>query len=334
MFLVRHFRRWRGFTLIELLVVIAIIAILIGLLLPAVQKVREAAARIQCANNLHNIALATMNCADTYGGKYPIGMGMYPDHGKDWNQGPLDVGNYASGSDWRDYGGGYGSQFFHILPFIEQDNLYKSSIGGGGGWAGGPNTPSCWSGNPPSGNGSQSIIDKAIKPYICPSDPTNSDGKQGAGGWGTTSYAYNYQVSSVDWVGYASFPATFVDGTSNTIMYAEKYGQPSADPWSVDWGGNCWYEWAPKFAADVTGPKSKFLVKPTIKYCDSTLVPAEANGPGPKNICSIVAATGHSGGMNVAIADGSVRNLNPAMSGITWWAAVTPAGGEILGADW
>src|SRR5262249_23536212 len=94
--------RWRGFTLIELLVVIAIIATLIGLLRPAVQKVREAAARMKCSNNLKQISLATINCADTFNGNLPPHMGTYPGR-----------------SDRNTDGIGYGSFFFHILPYIE-----------------------------------------------------------------------------------------------------------------------------------------------------------------------------------------------------------------------
>src|SRR5690348_18233725 len=104
----RMLRRWRGFTLIELLVVIAIIAILIGLLLPAVQKVREAAARMSCQNNLKQISLAIINCADTNQGLLPPGTGRYPNT------------QYAVGN-------GNGSLFFHILPYIEKNNEYQQT---------------------------------------------------------------------------------------------------------------------------------------------------------------------------------------------------------------
>src|SRR5688500_4042128 len=93
--------RRRGFTLIELLVVIAIIATLIGLLVPAVQKVREAASRIKCANNLKQLGLAAHHYHDVHQ-HLPPAIGYYP---------PV--------------AGALGSYFFHLLPYVEQDPLYK-----------------------------------------------------------------------------------------------------------------------------------------------------------------------------------------------------------------
>src|SRR5262249_46734197 len=140
--------RREGFTLIELLVVIAIIAVLIGLLLPAVQKIREAANRISCANNLKQIALANMNYEDTYGP-------FLPGRGKN--------------------GGCWGTWMIPILPYVEEDNLYKMYENFGGIDYTGPRyADTSWLGRPSQNN---VVTSTRLKLFTCPSDEPQSWGR-------------------------------------------------------------------------------------------------------------------------------------------------------------
>jgi prepilin-type N-terminal cleavage/methylation domain-containing protein len=319
----RFFRKWRGFTLVELLVVIAIIGILIGLLLPAVQKIREAANRIQCANNLRQLALAAHNCNDTLG-RLPPMTGSY--------LGPTGGVVFFGGKPASN-----GNVFYWLLPFLEQENLQTLH-------------PNFYSWVEQGEVDPGPIVSTPLKVLHCPSDGLYQSGQAWSGGWAFGDYGANYQVfgnpNAGDWMpgqpfdfnmdGRARVEATFTDGTSNTILFAEKFSH-CANFYTL-WGHGAWeHNWMPMFAygnragtlgyrsyagwgpRGKVGPASKFQCQPSpfALVCDTA-----------------VAQSPHTAIMNVALADGSVRPLNCAISATTWWYAVTPNGGEVLGNDW
>jgi len=318
----RLFRRSRGFTLIELLVVIAIIAILIGLLVPAVQKVREAAARIQCGNNLKQISLAVQNCADTNGGDIPCSIGDYP-------RGLANVtGQNCGGGPGRAYGG----TLFHMLPYVEQDNLYKACICANLGY-------DVEQGALPQQAGG--VMQSTPKSYLCSSDPT---GNNGFTGWAATgSYVVNGMVFQADWTGYRKFPASITDGTSNTIFFTETYAMANGGQIGYNGDNNLWwwdyntFETPGSSNGDCGGLPyygAAFvpLIKPQQSYCANNTTPWAWGGQ--VSVCLCRATSPHTGGINVGMGDGSVRFVNGAISPSTWFAACTPNAGDLLGSDW
>jgi len=173
----------RAFTLIELLVVIAIIAILIGLLLPAVQKVRDAAARMQSSNHLKQMSLALHTAASSFNDAMPPAWGAYP--------------GSASGVN---------TAFTHILPYIEQQNLWAAALASGGTLSG---TATATTG-------------ATVKIYIAPNDRNNTTGSIKG------SYAANSGALTTGTNLKSSFN---IKGTSATIGFFE-YGADVCGPWA------------------------------------------------------------------------------------------------------
>jgi len=333
------FRRWRGFTLIELLVVIAIIAILIGLLLPAVQKVRAAAARSQSTNNLKQMTLALMNMADTYSGILPNYDGTYP---KQANGNAYVCGAAALNSGAMvDYTFGcnmVGTTFYWMLPFVEQVNTfnYMQTRHYDSWWCG-------WE----------------IKVYVSPADPSapaSFEPDTGSPRFGA-SYAPNEYVLNQGAAAWwpnrsagpvARMPASIPDGTSNTIAFTERrmicpLNGGAAFYWG-ETGGPCYRTGYPNGGSGTAGsvpgifsysnPSTIFpLLLPQINPpLGPTGSPVTANVTAYCNPYQVNSST--DGGILCATFDGSVHLISQGISQITWQNAILPNDGLVLGPDW
>ena len=306
----RHNPRRSAFTLIELLVVIAIIAILIGLLLPAVQKVREVAARMQCSNNLKQLGLAVQDYAGDHSSQLPA---LSADS---------SVPAYFLNNTQA-------SIFYYILPYIEQSAVYNSGS--------------------PEINGVKPYKCPSDPTYSGNLPSTYQDGYWSGNpspGWAAGSYAANYQMFGSNASGNnARTPlygiGNIPDGTSNTVGFADVYAYAAVSPGLVasppdgksssgNAGGNCiwymsWHEGSPTY-----------LVAPAFANSAdfSNWAGQPQAGVKPALADKALAQSGHTSVVNVGLMDGSVRGVSGGITQPTWQNALTPADGNVLGSDW
>jgi prepilin-type N-terminal cleavage/methylation domain-containing protein len=352
-------RRRTGFTLVELLVVIAIIAILIGLLLPAVQKVREAAFRTSCQNNLKQLGLALHNYHDSYQ-RFP------PASQVPWGR--------VGGDDCHmEYHGAFGPNWaVLILPFIEQNNLYTQAN-----VLSFPGVPYVQNGNEPAGvNLSwRVVVGTSVKIFLCPSDPynqalyVNPSVPGAANGWARGNYGVTAGYDDYDHVaGGANFRSSkkqvaganglisspvmssnygcrltdISDGTSQTAMVAElRAGLSPIDPrgvWAMGFpgasivnAGRGAYNPTPNNTLGGTPADGGDELEDGALYCTP-------QGAALKMGCttsgtlmtSAMSRSLHIGGVQACFADGSVQFVRDGITELDWCRLLSKADGQVI----
>jgi prepilin-type N-terminal cleavage/methylation domain-containing protein len=326
-------RRARGFTLTELLVVIAIIAILMALLLPAIQKVREAGARTQCLNNLRQIALAVHDYSDTY--KCVPNIGTWTASFRANSFPALSCGGGLNAPDDVQ-----GTWLVHLLPYLEQSDLFREFA------------DQCRINSTADGfNAYDGLAATPVVGFTCPADVSGTGAASAVAnnsfGTAYASSSYSGNVMVFDPVRKRSLVKAMPDGTSNTVMIAERllicdvsielgYSSAGSQFTGPGWAwiypdhgdGSQWAAFGWK-TANVSGSGSlsdlrtdfsdgqvSFQVLASARTCDINVV-----------------QTVHAA-LPIALGDGSVRSVDSAMSKTTWVSACIPNDGAVLGHDW
>ncbi len=306
-----------AFTLVELLVVIAIIATLVGLLLPAVNKVREAANRTECQNNLRQIGTATMNAFSQYR-QLPPALGNYPNKSiaNPWNLStPPYIGTVPT--VW-------------LLPFLEQQAVYQ-------------NMTSIWSNN--------NTCTTIIKVYQCPSDATLKTGMattgapQGSfGSYGANALVFGTavtvgpgnlataQTTLTGTAGGTQIPTDVPDGVSNTIFWTEKLSFCAA---TNPPGGNLWadsnLQGSPQFLP-LLGLNAATPSAIVFSNSNTYIAPQFVTNA---TLCSpLYPSSSHSGVILAGMGDGSVRPVNQGVLPLTFTIAMVPNENLPLPQDW